>query len=160
MSLHLDTLHTLHVGRPINEFKCNSTKSGRSFDEKYLGSSFPALFFYPEENENDKGIGLSSKMVYITWNITLKIELNVIYDFFLQTAVFETQCSGSGCTFNGCESSGSDTCDGQMFLKLKEILSSINNIWKKKPKVIGKNTIFRGKWYANVSASWIVVQIV
>ena len=99
-------------------------------------------------------------MVYITWNITLKIELNVIYDFFLQTAVFETQCNGSGCTFNGCESSGSDTCDGQMFLKLKEILSSINNIWKTKPTVIGKNTIFREKWCANVSASWLIVQIV
>ncbi|XP_078336990.1 perlucin-like protein [Crassostrea virginica] len=54
----------------------------------------------------------------------------------IKTAVFETQCSGSGCTFNGCESSGSDTCDGQMIQKLKEIESSINNIWKKKSKVI------------------------
>ena len=60
-SLHLDTLHTIHVGRPINEFKCNSTKSGRSFDEKYLGSSFPALFLYPQENEKDKGIDVYIK---------------------------------------------------------------------------------------------------
>eukprot|EP00105_Crassostrea_gigas_P030477 XP_011452792.2 PREDICTED: galactose-specific lectin nattectin-like [Crassostrea gigas] len=52
----------------------------------------------------------------------------------IKTAVFETQCSGTGCTFNGCESSGSETCDGQMFTKLNTIQSSINNIWKKKPK--------------------------
>ncbi|XP_078334644.1 perlucin-like protein isoform X2 [Crassostrea virginica] len=50
-----------------------------------------------------------------------------------KTAVFETQCSGSGCTFNGCESSGSDTCDGQLIQKLNKIQSSISNIWKKKP---------------------------
>ncbi|XP_078321503.1 uncharacterized protein LOC111112316 [Crassostrea virginica] len=55
----------------------------------------------------------------------------------IRTAVFETQCSGSGCTFNGCESSGSDTCDRQMIAKLNNIQSSINNIWKKKPKFIG-----------------------
>nr|XP_022305465.1 C-type lectin domain family 10 member A-like [Crassostrea virginica] len=55
----------------------------------------------------------------------------------IKTAVFETQCSGSGCTFNGCESSGSDTCDRQMIVKLNNIQSSINNIWKKKPKAIG-----------------------
>nr|XP_022344042.1 lectin BRA-3-like [Crassostrea virginica] len=50
----------------------------------------------------------------------------------IKTAVFETQCSGSGCTFNGCESSGSDTCDGQMIKKLKEIQSSINDLGKPK----------------------------
>nr|XP_022337538.1 lectin BRA-3-like [Crassostrea virginica] len=52
----------------------------------------------------------------------------------LKAAVFETQCSGSGCTFNGCESSGSDTCDGQMNQNLNKIQSSISNI--EKPKVI------------------------
>nr|XP_022322471.1 perlucin-like protein [Crassostrea virginica] len=52
----------------------------------------------------------------------------------IKTAVFETQCSGSGCTFNGCESSVSDTCDGQMIQKLNKIQSSIYNIWKRKPK--------------------------
>ena len=58
--------------------------------------------------------------------------------FFPQTAVFETQCSGSGCTFNGCESSDSETCDGQMIQKLNEIQSSINAICKRKPKVMGE----------------------
>ena len=87
MSLHLDTLRTMHVGGPINEFKCNSTKSGRSFDEEYFGSSFPAVFLYPEENENVKG--LNSKMSYIhvqmsyfKLNATLKILFNVIYFLF------------------------------------------------------------------------------
>lgn len=60
ISLHLDTLRTIHVGGPINDFKCNSAKSGRSFDEEYFGSTFPAVFFYPEENENIKGIGINS----------------------------------------------------------------------------------------------------
>ena len=73
MSLHLDTLHTVHVGGPINEFKCNSTKSGRGFDEEYFRSSFPAVFLYPEENENVKG--LNSKMSYFKLNATLKIYL-------------------------------------------------------------------------------------
>nr|XP_022322484.1 lectin BRA-3-like [Crassostrea virginica] len=54
----------------------------------------------------------------------------------IKTAVFETQCSGSGCTFNGCESSGSDTCDGRLIQKLNKIQSSINAIWKRKPKVM------------------------
>nr|XP_034317508.1 uncharacterized protein LOC117686527 [Crassostrea gigas] len=54
----------------------------------------------------------------------------------IKTAVFETQCSGSGCTFNGCESSGSETCDGQMLTKLNRIQSSINNVWKRKPKTM------------------------
>ncbi|XP_022322446.2 galactose-specific lectin nattectin-like isoform X1 [Crassostrea virginica] len=54
----------------------------------------------------------------------------------IKTAVFETQCSGSGCTFNGCESSDSETCDGQMIQKLNEIQSCINAICKRKPKVL------------------------
>lgn len=66
--------------------------------------------------------------------------------FLLQTAVFETQCSGSGCTFNGCESSGSDTCDGQMFQKLNKIQSSISKMWGKKPVSVGKYIIFL-QWY-------------
>ena len=61
ISPHLDTLRTLHVGCLVHN-ECNS---GRGFDEEYFGSSFPAIFLYPEENENDKGIGLSSKISYI-----------------------------------------------------------------------------------------------
>ncbi|XP_048780912.1 hepatic lectin-like [Ostrea edulis] len=51
----------------------------------------------------------------------------------IKSAVFETQCSGSGCTFNGCQSSESGTCDGKMFSKLNQIQSSITNLWKRKP---------------------------
>ena len=61
MSPYLDTLRTLHVGCLVHH-ECNL---GQSFEEKYLGSSFPALFLYPEENGNDKGIGLSSKISFI-----------------------------------------------------------------------------------------------
>ena len=32
-----------------------SSNATRSFDEEYFGSSFPAVFLYPEENQNDKG---------------------------------------------------------------------------------------------------------
>ncbi|XP_055998593.1 perlucin-like protein [Ostrea edulis] len=52
----------------------------------------------------------------------------------IKSAVFETQCSGSGCTFNGCQSSESGTCDGKMLSKLNQIHSSIRNIWKRKPE--------------------------
>ncbi|XP_052685548.1 C-type lectin domain family 4 member K-like [Crassostrea angulata] len=60
----------------------------------------------------------------------------------IKTAVFETQCSETCCTFNGCESSGSETCDGQMLTNLNRIQSSINDVWRRKPKTIG--------WYMNI----------
>ena len=35
-------------------------------------------------------------------------------------------------------SKATQQCDGQLFTKLDKIQSSINNIWERKPKAIGK----------------------
>ncbi|XP_078336994.1 C-type lectin domain family 17, member A-like [Crassostrea virginica] len=80
----------------------------------------------------------------------------------IKTAVFETQCSGSGCTFNGCESSGSDTCDGQIIPILKEIQSSINDLGK--PKVIACKSgwkRFKGHCYQlfQTKMNWFEAQV-
>lgn len=56
-------------------------------------------------------IQTKTKMIKVK-NVTKpKFIFMTSYSLFRQTAVFETQCRGSGSTFKGCASCGSETSD-------------------------------------------------
>ncbi|XP_061183460.1 brevican core protein-like [Saccostrea echinata] len=68
----------------------------------------------------------------------------------LKSAVFETECSGRGCTFNGCESSRRSSCDGKMLSTLRQIETSVKQLTgKDRNKGICKNgwKRFKGHCY-------------
>ncbi|XP_062595250.1 uncharacterized protein LOC134256583 [Saccostrea cucullata] len=68
----------------------------------------------------------------------------------LKSAVFETECSGRGCTFSGCQSSQSSSCDGKMLSTLRQIEISVKQLTgKDRNKGTCKNgwKRFRGHCY-------------
>ncbi|XP_062607489.1 low affinity immunoglobulin epsilon Fc receptor-like [Saccostrea cucullata] len=68
----------------------------------------------------------------------------------LKSAVFETECSSRGCTFSGCQSRKSNSCDGKMLSTLRQIEISVKQLTgKDRRKGTCKNgwKRFRGHCY-------------
>lgn len=50
------------------------------------------------------------------------------HDSVIQMAVFETQCNVNGCTFNGCDGQGTNTCENQIIKKLNQVQRSVDSL--------------------------------